>query len=50
MKREGKAVQGGVYSLRKKAERIVSVEAKDQQEALAKAFALYEIPKRSIQD
>ena len=44
MKREEKGSQGGVYLLRKKAERIESVEAEDQQEALAKAFALYEIP------
>jgi hypothetical protein len=43
VKREGKAGQGGVYLLRKKAERIESAEAEDQQEALAKAFALYEI-------
>lgn len=43
MKREP-ATKWGVYRLRKKAERLGSVEAKDQAEALAKAYELFKIP------
>ena len=44
--REGIKPRWGVYALRKKAERISSVNAKDEKEALQRALKECEIPER----